>query len=631
MIYLTTINKSFYIYIFKDFSAHPLSFSQLHGSKRRSTGSGLGLGKSLFIDISTLLGTGQVGLDLSVLGEVEGSNLLGLLNLLLVGLDLALELVNQTLHALVVLPVLLLGVGQLLDLTLGLAEVLQAVSVAPVLSIHLGLELPDAGVHPGHGLLASLEGIGLGLVNSGLHVLDLGLEQPLLPLEGLGELLLRPELISQAGGVNHGALGLLLGQRSLTSHLVTVGLQGLDLRLELHLGALDGLVGAGLVRQRLVGVLQLLLHHTAGTVSLLQEGAGLLKSILVGVGSALGVDQLVMGNLLGSLLVLQLGLGLSQVELIALDGSLSVSVGSIGTLQVALQIQNISLKLLLHSESLSLGLALGLNSGLHVLDSLGHVLLGAHELLVLLGHAAVNLLSDLGQFQLASQDLVFLLLQGSLSLGQSSLKLHLLSLHPLADFVNFVDGASSLADLVHDVLDLIGQGLVLTSDLVKLEDGLLVGRLDTEQFRGGIASLLLSIVEIHANAVNLLLPFSNNSVELLGLLLHGAVEDLGLVQLLGHGLQLGLDLGLVLLHLGQLGIELVSSGLSLGQTGLHLQLGHFQLLSLGNTLLLVSQLHHLSLGIGLGHLSDAVPQPWQHPPSRISASSSQPRHWPWTS
>merc|ERR1712111_338997 len=124
-----------------------------------------------------LLGSSEVGLDLSVLGEVEGSNLLGLLNLLLVGLDLALELVNQTLHALVVLPVLLLGVGQLLDLTLGLAEVLQAVSVASVLSIKLRLELTDASVHPGHGLLASLEGRGLGVVHSGLHVLDLGLQE----------------------------------------------------------------------------------------------------------------------------------------------------------------------------------------------------------------------------------------------------------------------------------------------------------------------------------------------------------------------------------------------------------------------------------------------------------------------
>merc|ERR1719270_2037076 len=212
------------------------------------------------------------------------------------------------------------------------------------------------------------------------------------------------------------SVGLLLGQRSFTSHLVTVSLESLDLRLQLHLGSLDGLVGAGLVGQGLVGVLQLLLHHTAGTVSLLQEGAGLLESVLVGVGLAFSIDQLVMGNLLGSLLVLQLGLGLSQLELVVLDGSLGVGIGSIGTLQVALQIQNISFQLLLHSESLSLGFALGLDSGLHVLNTLGHVLLGAHELLILLGHAAVNLLPDLGQLQLASQDLILLLLQGSLSL-----------------------------------------------------------------------------------------------------------------------------------------------------------------------------------------------------------------------
>merc|ERR1719336_96931 len=461
MIYLTTINKSFYIYIFKDFSAYPLSYSQLHGSKRRSTGSGLGLGKSLLIDISTLLGSSKVGLDLSVLGEVEGSNLLGLAEVLLVGLDLALELVNQALHALVVLPVLLLGVGQLLDLTLGLAEVLLAVSVASVLGIKLRLELTDAGVHSGHGLLASLEGVGVGLVNSGLHVLDLGLKESLLFLQSLGKFLLRSELISKTSSINHGTLGILLRQRSLTSHLVTVSLEGLDLRLQLHLGSLDGLVGAGLVRQRLVGVLELLLHHTAGTVSLLQESAGLLKSVLVGVCSALSIDQFVMSTLLGSLLILKLRLGLSQVQLVSLDGSLGVSIGSIGTLQVTLQVKNISLELLLHSESLSLSLALSLNSRLHVLNTLGHVLLGSHKLFILFCHAALDFLSDLGQLQLASQDLVFLLLQSSLSLRQSSFQLHLLSLESLADFVNLVDGASSLADLVHDVLDLIGQGLVL--------------------------------------------------------------------------------------------------------------------------------------------------------------------------
>merc|ERR1719468_256380 len=388
----------------------------LHGSKGRGAGPGLGLGKSLLSLVSALKGAGEVGLDLAVLGQVQGGDLLGLLDLLLVGLDLALELVNQTLHALVVLPVLVLAVAQLLDLPLGLAEVLLAVSVAPVLSIHLGLELPDAGVHPGHGLLASLEGVGLGLVHSGLHVLDLGLEELLLPLKGLGKLLLRPELISQAGGVNHGTLSLLFGQGSLSSHLVTVRLQGLDLRLELHLGSLDGLVGAGLLRQRLVGVLKLLLDHAAGAVSLLQEGAGLLKGILVGVGLPLSIDELVMGDLLGPLLLLELGLGLPQLELVVLDGPLGVGIGSVGTLQVALKVQNISLKLLLHSESLSLSLGLSLDSRLHVLDGLGHVLPGGEELLILLCHAALNLLSDLGELQLAPQHLVLLLLQGTLSL-----------------------------------------------------------------------------------------------------------------------------------------------------------------------------------------------------------------------
>merc|ERR1711884_917123 len=292
-----------------------------------------------------------------------------------------------------------------------------------------------------------------------------------------------------------------------------------------------------------------------------------------------------MSDLLGSLLVFKLGLGLPQVQLVSLDGPLGVGIGSVSAFQVALQVEDVSLKLLLHPQSLGLSLGLGLNGSLHVLDGLGHVLLGGEELLVLLGHPPVDLLPDLGELQLAPQHLVLLLLQGALSLGQSSFQLHLLSLHPLADFVNLVDGAASLADLVHDVLDLVAEGLVLPPHLIQLEDGLLVGGLDAEQLGGGVAGLLLGVVEVHADAVNLLLPLTNNSVELLGLLLHGAVEDLGLVQLGSHGLQVTLELGLGSLDLGQLGVQLLGGGLSLGQTGLHLQLGHLQLLSLGHALL----------------------------------------------
>ena len=64
-------------------------------------------------------------LGLPELGQVEGGNLLSLLNLLLVRLDPALELVDESLHPLVVLPVLVLLVGQLLDVPLRLAQVLK--------------------------------------------------------------------------------------------------------------------------------------------------------------------------------------------------------------------------------------------------------------------------------------------------------------------------------------------------------------------------------------------------------------------------------------------------------------------------------------------------------------------------
>ena len=127
----------------------------------------------LFSGISGGRGVTESSGHLAVLGQVQGGDLLSLLNLLLVGLDLALELVNQSLHALIVLPVLVLGVGQLLDAPLGLAEVLLSVSKASVLCVQLGLQLPDPGVHLRHRLLASLQSLALGVVDTGLHVLHL--------------------------------------------------------------------------------------------------------------------------------------------------------------------------------------------------------------------------------------------------------------------------------------------------------------------------------------------------------------------------------------------------------------------------------------------------------------------------
>merc|ERR1711963_1244128 len=409
----------------------------LHGSNGAAASSGLG--QCLLVEVSSLNADGQVVLDLSVLGKVEGGNLLGLLDLLLVGIDLALELVNQSLHALLVLLVLVNGVGQLLDVTLRLAQVLGSISKTSVLSVKLGLKLTDASLHLGNGLLASLEGSLFSLIKTGLGILDLGLKKLLVSLKHHGDLLLSTELLSKSSSINHGSLGLVLGHLGLRGHLIQVVSEVVHLSLALGLGTVDGLVGAGLLRQSLIGVGKLLLNHPPVSVRLFQKGAGLLQSILVGVDSSLSTNEGVLSSTLGSHLFLVLGLNLSDGCLDSLDVSLTLSIGSVGMLKSNTKINNISLKLLLHSQSFNLALGLGLKLHLHAVNGLGKILLGGSELLILLSKTSFNLLPDLGQLKRSSENLVLPLLQSSLSFRQSSFKLHLFSLEPLADFVNLVD------------------------------------------------------------------------------------------------------------------------------------------------------------------------------------------------
>ena len=60
----------------------------------------------LFVDVSALFRGLKISLDFAELGKVEGSDLLGFLDLLLVALHLVLQLVHQLLHPLVVLGVM---------------------------------------------------------------------------------------------------------------------------------------------------------------------------------------------------------------------------------------------------------------------------------------------------------------------------------------------------------------------------------------------------------------------------------------------------------------------------------------------------------------------------------------------
>merc|ERR1719195_1593998 len=573
---------------------------------KRGAGSGLPHRGILFGSVSSGGGITQSSGNLAVLGEVEGGDLLRLLDLLLVALDLALQLVDQGLHALVVLLVLVTGEGQLLDGPLGLAEVLQDVGVAPALGVQLGLQLADAGLHLDHGLPAALQGVDLGLVSAGAGVLALGLQQLLVLLQRHGQLLLAAELVSQAGGVNHGAGGLLLGHPRLVGHLIQVALQLVVLGLQLPPGGGDGLVDVAEVGHVLVGVGQLLLGGASLPVRSLQQGAALLEAVLHGGGLPVGGHLVVSGRGLGLGLGVNLGLGVPDLQLVLLDGLLGLGVAGDGVLQSQAEVSGVALQLLLHPQSLGLALGLGLQGGLHGVQTLVLVLPDHGELLVLLGNPALDLGLDLGELHLAPQHLVLLLLQGGLGLLQGGLQLHLLSLQPLADFVNLMDGAASLGDLVHDVLDLIRQGLVFAPDLLQLEDGLLIGGLDLEQLGGGVPGLLLAHVEVEGQAVTLALELGDGLVELLGLSLHGGIDNLGLVEVGCHLGDLLLDLALGLVNLSELGIEVVNGGLSLGVPGSQLHLDHLQLLGLGHGVLLVLLAHGGSIGLSLGVQSEDV-------------------------
>merc|ERR1719278_1815654 len=408
------------------------------------------------------------------------------------------------------------------------------------------------------------------------------------------------------GSVHHSMGGLVLGSPRLVGHLVQVAVQLAELALQLPLGGSDGLVDIGQVSQGLVGVSELLLSSATLTISSLEESTSLLKAVGNSSSPSVGGDLSVGGSGLGRGLLVNLDLSIAHLQCVLLDGGLGLGVASNGVLKGQTKVGGVSLKLLLHPESLSLALGLSLKGNLHGVQSLGLGLLHKQELFLLLSQTALNLLPDSIELQLAPQHLVLLLLEGGLSLLQGRLKLQLLSLQALPDFVNLVDGAATLADLVHDVLDLVGESLVLPADFLKLKHGLLVGRLDLKQLRGGVASLLLADVKVEGQTVDLALPLANDLVKLLGLPVHGSVEDLSLVQAVGHVAALRGNLGLGLLNLVQLGVQIVNGSLSLSKSCGQLHLGHLELFTLGNSVGLILLAPALCLTLSLGSQAENV-------------------------
>merc|ERR1711923_597419 len=276
--------------------------------------------ESILSHSGSVLGLLQLLLGLAELGQVEGSNLLSLLNLLLVGFDLGLELGGQVGHAVLVLSVLIILELELLDLAVSLLVRLNVLSSAGLNIAELNLELTDASLELGHGGLATTHGTLEGISKTGLKFSKLGLHCSLALAEGRDMVLLRSELISKSGGINHGLLGLLLGVLGLVQKVVNLCLHGVESSFNTSLvSRSSGVDGVHLVDSS-ASLTKLSLSLPLASISRVQESSGLLHLTLEAVGTSVGQAGL-LGHLLadsGGLFVL--ALGLTELTLVSLDG-----------------------------------------------------------------------------------------------------------------------------------------------------------------------------------------------------------------------------------------------------------------------------------------------------------------------
>merc|ERR1719192_2560584 len=381
-------------------------------------------------ELGTLLHLLELLLCLPELGQVEGGDLLGLLDLLLVGLDLGLQLGGQVGHPVLVLLVLTGGEDQLLALALSTLVSLGGLSSASLGSGKLGLQLVDLVLQLGHGSLATPGGGVLGISKASLELSELVVQGLLGGSLGRSVVLLGAEFVSKASSVDHRLLGLLLGVLGSAEHGVHLSLDGVDGALEAALGGHVAAVDDLHVVDGVAAISDLHLELPLGPLRAVHEGLGLLQLAGEGGGLALRDADLLHDLRAGARLVLVSLDRLLQLRLVALHGLQALRVGLVGVVETDLKLVDLALESLLHAEGLTLGLLLGLKRSRHGLHGASVVLPGVVELLLLLGHAPVNLLLDLSKLQLGTKDLVLLLLEGALSLLKSSLQLLLLLLMP---------------------------------------------------------------------------------------------------------------------------------------------------------------------------------------------------------
>merc|ERR550517_1477133 len=234
------------------------------------------------------------------------------------------------------------------------------------------------------------------------------------------------------------------------------------------------------------------------------------------------------------------------------------------------------------------------------------VLAAVLELLFLLGNSAVNLLTDLAKLQGGPQNLVLLLLEGALSLLQSSLELFFLDLEPPPLFVQLVDGATTVAKLIEQILDLIGEVLVLTLDNIELLHGLIIASLQAEDLGAVVSSFAPAGLQLGHQVVSLCLPLSHHLVEVLSPLLGDDCGGVSTLILHLEILKLNLDAVFGLLGGSNLGVERVDGLLGFINASAKLRLVALELVNAAKCLSLELGFPQLDLSLSLGEGTEGV-------------------------
>merc|ERR1719189_1734111 len=229
----------------------------------------------------------KVLLSLAEFGQIEGGNLLSLLNLLLVCLDLLLKLASQLSHTILVLLIFICLELKLLDATFSLLEALVGFSSFSLDRSQFNLELSNARFKFCHGISAALSSNFISISQSHLKFGNLGLKSTFAFLLGAGVILFSPQFISETSSINHCPFRLLFRVFGLGEHVINFSMHGMDSRLKATLvrGSLG--INGGHVIDRTTCLNQFHISLFLATISRVKQSPSLLKFTLEGTSTSL--------------------------------------------------------------------------------------------------------------------------------------------------------------------------------------------------------------------------------------------------------------------------------------------------------------------------------------------------------